>query len=60
MNLKDANSVATSGLSCRNDLVGTGRAISFVYGINGVRNERPQLVGPPLPAFKACFSATAG
>ena len=43
---KGANSMALSGLVCRNDLVGTGRAIS--------------VVGPLFPAFKVHFSATAG
>ena len=54
-----ANSMAASGLVFRSDLVGTGRAISILFGINGVRNKRSHLVGPPFPEFKACFSATA-
>ena len=49
-----------SGLGCRNYLFGTGRAISVLVGINGVRNKQSHLVGPPSPEFKACFSATAG
>ena len=44
----------------RSNLVGTGRAISILFGINGVRNQRSHLVGPPFPEFKARFSATAG
>ena len=52
--------MAASGLIFRNDLVGTGRAISVLFGVNGVRNKRSHLVGPPFPAFKARFSATAG
>ena len=32
-----ANSMAVSGLRGRKVLVGTGRAISIVFGINGVR-----------------------
>ena len=40
-------------------LVGTGRTISVLFGINGVRNKRSHFVGPPFPEFKACFSATA-
>ena len=32
-----ANSMAVSGLSGRKVLVGTGRAISIDFGINGVR-----------------------
>ena len=57
---KGANSMATSGLVFRSDLVGSGRAISILFGINGVRNKRSHLVGPPFPQFKARFSATAG
>ena len=57
---KGANSMAASGLVLRSDLVGTGRAISIHFGINGVRNKRSHLVGPPFPEFKARFSATAG
>ena len=52
--------MAASGLVFRSDLVGTGRAISILFGINGVRNQRSRLVGPPFPEFKARFSATAG
>ena len=33
---KGANSMAVSGLIFRSDLVGTGRAISVLFGINGV------------------------
>ena len=57
---KGSNSMATSGLVFRSDLVGTGRAISILFGINGVRNKRSHLVRPPFPEFKARFSATAG
>ena len=60
MHPKGANSMATSGLVLRSDLVGTGRAISVLFGINGVRNKRSHLVGPPFPELKAHFSATAG
>ena len=60
MQLKCANSMAVSGLVSRNDLVGTGRAISVLFGINRVRNKRSHLVGPPFLEFKARFSATAG
>jgi len=35
---KDANSMAAFGLGCRNDLVGSGRAVSVLFGVNGVRN----------------------
>ena len=52
--------MAASGLVFRSDLVGTGRAISILFCINGVRNQRSHLVGAPFPEFKARFSATAG
>ena len=55
-----ANSMAASELVLRSDLVGTGRAIFVLFGINGVRNKRSHLVGPPFPEFKARFSATTG
>ena len=48
------------GSCVRSDLVCTGRAISILFGINGVRNQRSHLVGPPFPEFNARFSATAG
>ena len=51
---------ATSGLISRSDLVGTGRAISVLFSLNGVRNKLSHLVGPPFLAFKAHFSAMAG
>ena len=60
MHPKGANSMAASGLEFRSDLVGTGRAISILFGINGVRNQRSHLVEAPFPEFKAHFSATAG
>ena len=56
---KGANSIVVSGLGYRNDLGGTGRAISELFGINGVRNQQSHVVGPPFPAFKASFSAIA-
>ena len=36
---KGANSMAVAGLVFRSDLVSTGRAISILFGINGVRNQ---------------------
>jgi len=39
VHLKGANSMAASGLVFRSDLVGTGRAISILFGINGARNS---------------------
>ena len=52
---KGANSMAASGLVFGSDLVGTGRAISILFGINGVRKKRSHFVGPPFPEFKARF-----
>jgi len=52
--------MAMSGLACRKALIGTGRAISALFGINGLRNKPSYLVGPPFLAFMACFSATPG
>jgi len=52
---KGANNMAASGLVFRSNLVGTGRAISVLFSINGVRNKQSYLVGPPIPEFKACF-----
>ena len=49
-----------SGLTCRMALVGTGRAISALFGINGLRNKPSYLVGPPFLVFMACFSAIPG
>ena len=45
VHLKGANSMAASGLISRNNLVGTGRAISVLFGINGDRNKRLTLLG---------------
>ena len=60
MHLKGANSMAVSGLACRKALVGTGRAISILFGINGLRNKPSYLVGPPFPVFMAQFLAMLG
>jgi len=60
VHLKGANSMAASGLVFRRDLVGTGRAISVPFGINGVRIKRSHLVRPSFSKFKARFSPTAG
>jgi len=57
---KSANNMAASGLAYRNDLVGTGRAISVIFGINGARYKQSHLVGPPFPEFKAGFPAMVG
>ena len=55
VHLKGANSMAASGFVFRSDLVGTGRAISILFGINRIRNKRSHLVRPPFPEFKARF-----
>ena len=57
---KGVNSMAASGLVFKSNLVDTGRAISFLFGINGVRKKRSHPVGLPFPEFKARVSATAG
>ena len=36
---KGVNSMAVSGVACRKALVGSGRAISVLFGINGLRNK---------------------
>ena len=54
---KGANSMAVTGLDCRNDLVGTVRAISVLFGIHEVRIMQSHLVWPLFPAFKAGFLA---
>ena len=41
--------VRQHGRVCRRALVGTMRAISVVFGINGLRNELSHLVGSPYP-----------
>ena len=40
---KGANSMAASMLIFRSNLVGTGRAISILFGINGVRNQHKKI-----------------
>ena len=39
VHLEGTNSMAVSGLVLRSDLVGTGRAISVLFSLNGVRNK---------------------
>ena len=48
VHLKGANGMAVCGLACRKALVGTGRAISVLFGINGLRNKPSYLIGPPF------------
>ena len=50
-----ANSMAVSELFCRKALVGTGRANSVLFGINGLRNKSSYLAGPPFLAFNGLF-----
>ena len=52
-----ANSMAVSGLRDRKVLVGTGRAISTVFGINGLRKVA---VLPCRPSVSSVHVATAG
>jgi len=52
---KGANSMAVSGLVSRIDLVGTGRANSVLFGINGVRNKRSHLVEPHFQRSRPFF-----
>ena len=40
---KSANSMAASGLGSEKDLVGTGMAISVLFGINGIRNKQSHM-----------------
>ena len=37
-----------------------GSAVEMTWLALGVRNKQSHLVGPPFPAFKACFSAKTG
>ena len=53
MHPKGVSSMAVSGLACTKALVGTGRAISVLFGINRLRNKLSYLVGPPFLAFTA-------
>ena len=39
VHLKGTNSMAASGLVLRSDLVGTGRAISILFDMNGVETS---------------------
>jgi len=48
---KGANSMAVSRLACRKALVGTGRAIPVLFGINGLRNK---------PSCRASISSIYG
>jgi len=52
---KGENSVAVSEFISKNDLVGTGRAISVSFGINGVRKKRSHVIGPPLQHSRPVF-----
>ena len=55
MHPKGANSTAVSGLIYRKGLVSTGRAISVLFGINGLRSKPSYLVGPQFLLFTAHF-----
>ena len=56
----EVGNMAVSGPVFRKDLVGTGRAISLLFGVDGVRRKWSHVVGPPFSVFKSRFSATAG
>ena len=43
MHRKSANSMAAFGLGGEKDLVGTGMAISVLFGINGIRNKQSHM-----------------
>ena len=47
--------LVSAGICCPISVIGisVGRAISILFGINGVRNQQSHLVGPPFPEFKA-------
>ena len=45
---------------CRKALVGTGRAMFALFGINGLRKKLSYLVGPSFLVFMASFSTTPG
>jgi len=60
---KVANCMATSGLVFRNDLVGTGRTISVLCGINGVSKQtispcRASISRVQGPFFRLAFLET--
>jgi len=46
--LKGANSMAASGLVCRNNLVNIGRPISVLFGINGVKKQATSPCRPSI------------
>ena len=46
MSLQDANSMAMSGLSCRNALVGARKVDSVLFAIYGFRNKLSFLIAP--------------
>ena len=52
MHPKAANSMAVSGLSFENTLVGTGWAVSVLFFTNGLRKQFSHLVGSPFLAVK--------
>jgi len=60
--LKGANSMTVSGLACRKALLGTGRAISVLFGISRLRNKpscRPRASISSVYVWPF-FSATSG
>ena len=59
MHPKGVNSMAASGLSFEQPLVGAGWAISRVLSINGPRKQWSHLAEPQIPVFKAEYFARA-
>jgi len=57
---KGANSMAASGLSCTNNMVGTGRAISVLFGMKLETSNLILTCRASFPVFKTHFSAIAG
>ena len=54
---KVTNSMAVSGLSFGNTLVGTGWAISVLLCTKGIRNQSSHLVGPPFTGLNKWLPA---
>jgi len=52
--------ITLSRLGCIMALVGTGRAISVLFGINGLRNKTSHLLGPVLKSHFSAISLNLG
>ena len=53
--VKGANSNAMFGLTYIKALVGTGRTISILLALNGLRNELSHFLGSLFPVFRVRF-----